>query len=89
MDINEVADGWLGIGVVGLIVGCLLGLGIVLIHGYARRKGIPPDPIAEAQVFLAYGRPTQAEAVLQQALERNPDNAAVRAKLTALQARPH
>jgi len=39
------------------------------------------DPITEAEVYLAYGRIQQAEDVLQAALQREPDNDAVRLKL--------
>ncbi len=39
------------------------------------------DPLTEADVYLAYGRIQQAEDVLQAALEKTPDNAAMRLKL--------
>ncbi len=39
------------------------------------------DPITEAEVYLAYGRIQQAEDVLQAALQREPDNDAIRLKL--------
>ena len=39
------------------------------------------DPLTEADVYLAYGRIQQAEDVLQAALEKTPDDAALRHKL--------
>jgi pilus assembly protein FimV len=39
------------------------------------------DPLTEADVYLAYGRIQQAEDVLQAALEKAPDDAALRLKL--------
>lgn len=39
------------------------------------------DPIAEADVYLAYGRDAQAETILQDALAGNPDRLIVHAKL--------
>ena len=39
------------------------------------------DPVTEADVYLAYGRIQQAEDVLQAALQDDPENVAIRAKL--------
>ncbi len=39
------------------------------------------DPVAEADVYLAYGRDKQAEEILLEALRLHPDRLAVRAKL--------
>ncbi|MEI7446236.1 MAG: FimV/HubP family polar landmark protein [Burkholderiales bacterium] len=39
------------------------------------------DPIAEADVYIAYGREAQAEEILKEALKRQPDRQAIRAKL--------
>ena len=39
------------------------------------------DPVTEADVYLAYGRTQQAEDVLQAALQDDPENIAIRAKL--------
>lgn len=41
----------------------------------------PSDPIAEADVYIAYGRDEQAEVILKEALKAAPDRHAVRAKL--------
>jgi pilus assembly protein FimV len=39
------------------------------------------DPIAEAEVYIAYGREAQAEEILKEALRRQPDRQAIRGKL--------
>ncbi len=39
------------------------------------------DPIAEAEVYIAYGREAQAEEILREALSRQPDRQAIRLKL--------
>ena len=39
------------------------------------------DPVAEADVYIAYGRDTQAEEILKEALRTQPDRHAVRLKL--------
>lgn len=39
------------------------------------------DPIAEADVYMAYGRDTQAEEILKEALAKDPSRQAIRAKL--------
>ncbi|WP_394779214.1 FimV/HubP family polar landmark protein [Undibacterium sp.] len=39
------------------------------------------DPVAEADVYIAYGRDTQAEEILKEALRTQPDRHAVRVKL--------
>ena len=39
------------------------------------------DPIAEAEVYIAYGRETQAEELLREALKRQPERQAIRLKL--------
>jgi pilus assembly protein FimV len=39
------------------------------------------DPIAEAEVYIAYGREAQAEEILKEALRRQPDRQAIRSKL--------
>jgi pilus assembly protein FimV len=39
------------------------------------------DPVAEADVYIAYGRDTQAEDILKEALRSQPDRHAVRLKL--------
>ena len=39
------------------------------------------DPVAEAEVYLAYGRDSQAEEILQDALSKMPDRQDIRLKL--------
>lgn len=39
------------------------------------------DPVAEADVYLAYGRDLQAEEILKEAMRANPDRMAIRVKL--------
>jgi len=44
------------------------------------------DPIAEADVYMAYGRDTQAEEILKEALAKDPSRQAIRAKLLEIYA---
>ncbi len=45
------------------------------------------DPIAEADVYIAYGRDAQAEEILKEALRTQPDRNAVRVKLLEIYAK--
>ncbi len=45
------------------------------------------DPVAEADVYLAYGRDLQAEEILKEALRTNPSRVAVHAKLLEIYAK--
>lgn len=45
------------------------------------------DPVAEADVYIAYGRDAQAEEILKEALRTQPDRIAVRLKLLELYAK--
>ena len=45
------------------------------------------DPVAEADVYLAYGRDLQAEDILKEAMRRNPDRMAIRTKLLEVYAK--
>ena len=45
------------------------------------------DPVAEADVYLAYGKDIQAEEILNEALRTQPDRLPVRMKLLEIQAR--
>lgn len=47
------------------------------------------DPVAEADVYLAYGRDLQAEEILKEALRTNPKRVAVHAKLLEIYAKRH
>lgn len=44
------------------------------------------DPVAEAEVYVAYGREAQAEEILVEALRRQPERQAIRAKLLEIYA---
>ena len=44
------------------------------------------DPIAEAEVYMAYGRDAQAEEILKEAIGKNPDRHEIRAKLLEIYA---
>ena len=45
------------------------------------------DPVAEADVYLAYGRDLQAEEILKEAMRANPERLAVRSKLLEVYAK--
>lgn len=45
------------------------------------------DPVAEADVYLAYGRDLQAEEILKEALKINPNRVAIHAKLVEIYAK--
>lgn len=47
------------------------------------------DPVAEADVYLAYGRDLQAEEILREALHATPQRVAIHAKLLEILARRH
>jgi len=44
------------------------------------------DPIAEAEVYMAYGRDAQAEEILREAITKNPDRHEIRLKLLEIYA---
>jgi pilus assembly protein FimV len=44
------------------------------------------DPIAEAEVYMAYGRDAQAEEILKEAISKNPDRQEIRVKLLEIYA---
>jgi pilus assembly protein FimV len=45
------------------------------------------DPVAEADVYLAYGRDLQAEEILKEAMRATPDRMAIRTKLLEVYAK--
>ena len=47
------------------------------------------DPIAEAEVYMAYGRDVQAEEILKEAISKNPDRHEIRSKLLEIYAARH
>ena len=46
------------------------------------------DPIAEADVYMAYGRDAQAEEILKEALQKDANRIPVHAKLLEIYAQP-
>jgi pilus assembly protein FimV len=54
-----------------------------------QQEGDDVDPIAEADVYLAYGRDAQAEEILNEALSKHPDRIPVHAKLLEIFAHRH
>ena len=55
----------------------------------AAAEGDDVDPIAEADVYLAYGRDAQAEEILNEALSKHPDRVPVHVKLLEIFAHRH
>jgi pilus assembly protein FimV len=55
----------------------------------AAAEGDDVDPIAEADVYLAYGRDAQAEEILNEALSKQPDRVPVHVKLLEIFAHRH
>ncbi|MHB1084631.1 MAG: FimV/HubP family polar landmark protein [Thiobacillus sp.] len=47
------------------------------------------DPIAEAEVYMAYGRDVQAEEILKEAISKEPDRHEIRVKLLEIYAARH
>lgn len=69
----------------------LAGAIIVIGYGLLRSRSTtnvgqkaPADPLAEAEVYLAYGRKEQALELLEKALRENPSRADIEAKLRDL-----
>jgi pilus assembly protein FimV len=61
-----------------------LGTGLLLPTGLGQNHEV--DPLAEADVYIAYGRDVQAEEILKEALRKQPDRHAVRVKLLSIYA---
>ena len=55
----------------------------------AAAEGDDVDPIAEADVYLAYGRDAQAEEILNEALSKHPDRVPIHTKLLEIFAHRH
>ncbi len=72
---------------VWLILGAVLALGLFLMKGGMTRKSgekSTSDPLAEAEVYLAYGRKNQALAVLEEALQKDPSRTDISKRIHAL-----
>jgi len=59
---------------------------ITRVAGAAAASADEVDPLAEAEVYIAYGRDTQAEEILKEALARNPNREDVQIKLLEIYA---
>jgi len=55
-------------------------------HEITKTSSEEVDPVAEAEIFLAYGRDTQAEELLKEALENSPGRHEIRLKLLQIYA---
>lgn len=63
--------------------------GIADTAGAAALASNEVDPVAEADVYIAYGRDGQAEEILKEALRAHPDNQAARLKLLEIYSARH
>ncbi len=72
----------------GAAVGAAAGAGTAQVAAAGPAAGEPEevDPIAEADVYMAYGRDAQAEEILKEALQKDPSRTAVHAKLLEIYA---
>ena len=59
----------------------------ILFSASQLESGDDVDPVAEADVYLAYGRDAQAEEILKEALRTNPARLAIRTKLLEILAK--
>lgn len=59
----------------------------ILFSASQLESGDDVDPVAEADVYLAYGRDAQAEEILKEALRTNPGRLAIRTKLLEILAK--
>lgn len=65
-----------------------LGSGSSMVYSPSQLDGTDDvDPLAEADVYLAYGRDLQAEEILKDALRSSPDRIAIHAKLAEIYAK--
>lgn len=62
-------------------------LGSSVAYSPSQLDGADVDPVAEADVYLAYGRDLQAEEILKEALKSHPERHAARVKLLEIYAR--
>jgi len=72
---------------VWLILGLVLALGLFLINGGLTRKpneNATSDPLAEAEVYVAYGRKKQALSILEEALQKDPSRTDILERIRAL-----
>jgi len=72
---------------VWLSLGLVLALGLFLINGGLTRKpneNATSDPLAEAEVYVAYGRKKQALSILEEALQKDPSRTDILERIRAL-----
>jgi len=72
---------------VWLALGVVLAVGLFLLQGWMSRKSgekSTADPLAEAEVYIAYGRKTQALAMLEEALQKDPSRTDISARIREL-----
>jgi|GEM_PF-2684318 len=72
---------------VWLTLGLVLALGLFLINGGLTRKpneNATSDPLAEAEVYVAYGRKKQALSILEEALQKDPSRTDILERIRAL-----
>ena len=62
-------------------------LGSSMQYSPSQVESVDVDPVAEADVYLAYGRDLQAEEILKEALKNHPDRNAARLKLLEIYAK--
>ncbi|MDP3608327.1 MAG: hypothetical protein Q8R74_04560 [Methylophilus sp.] len=71
--------------------GLLIGLALVMLFVFLKSKsqgGSSADPLAEAEVYLAYGRKKQAIEILEKAKLEYPNRTDIQAKLDELRIKP-
>lgn len=73
-------DTWLILTIVGLVIAAIF----LVQRTTGKTMANSDDLLAEAEVYLAYGRKAQAIEVLEEALKVDPGNAAISAKLGSI-----
>ena len=71
--------------------GLLIGLALVMLFVFLKSKiqgSSSADPLAEAEVYLAYGRKKQAIETLEKAKLEHPNRTDIQAKLDELRIKP-
>lgn len=68
-----------------LLIYALIGVGAACLLLYKNKStSVVADPLAEAEVYLAYGRKNQAIEILEKALQLDPSRTDISAKLDEL-----
>lgn len=82
---SQLGDSLLNVAAAG--GGAAVGAGAVAAGAAAGMEAEEVDPLAEADVYLAYGRDTQAEEILREALQKDSGRAALHEKLLEIYAK--